>query len=691
MQFQPSRVPAASAPVQNPFAGNFQQAAANTTQMAYNFEQARRDRQDFILEQNRSAAMQDAANSLNMEMQERLLLGNGVAGSLYTAEGLLDKEAISELKQKYLDIADAWTSGFTTEEGMMAATKAQQQYRNAVVDAIDIKLTAGLKARAEAALSNNIQAAIRRGAYDDARAFARNANARGFRDDAETSILLDDIDIADHQNRITTSHDPFELDAYLKNPANAEFFQNHPDLVEKAQRRIDSLLRYSSEASEKLVATTLQDDSTQGSSSSRSSTKTPKRAQAPIGSEGYVQAHFLRYGDNLESMEAQRDAHAIFLQFIGSKAGEEYDNETKTLNENTLFEADLLADSLKLPASVKNRIIAARNKQLQEVLPSFSAATVKKDLLDNFKSSQTIAQKYAPDWASGFNMHKLQLENTLNLAETDFYSWLASHPEANNVEQARTFQQLLYKHRSQEMADNPAMGWNHMRLEEYIDRYENAANYNAIRANEDLKQSKLYKQSLENANALYESVKHDPQLIELFYNTDAEGVAARRIINQSLAYQAKHINTESPMAPAASAARLPETNNKEIIYTPSKDVFNGLDSILIKHKGKIITAEIVESQSVQAPVFSVKLQAAMEIYGKPFNYFYFSDNVFNFSNVSQGWHTSRAKQLQPTNQEPTTQEQGPDDGLVPASEYPVTEGLIAGTPATEEVSGPLPF
>ena len=685
MQFQPSRVPTASAPVEHPFAANFQQATANVTQTAVNFEQARRDRQDFILEQNRSAAMQDAANSLNMEMQERLLLGNGVPGSLYTAEGLLDKEAISELKQKYLAVADAWTSGFTTEEGMISATNAQRQFRNAVTQAIDIKLTAGLKARAEAALSNNIQAAIRRGAYDDARAFAQNAHARGFQDAAQTAILLDDINLADHQNRINSSRDPFYLDSYLQDPANAAIFAAHPQLVEKAQHRIDSLLRYSSTGSEKIVATTAYQQDAQGTTRSSTSAHKTSRAQAPVGADGYLALHFTRYGDDLESMEAQRAAHALFLRFVGSKAGDAYDNKTQSLNEQTLFEADLLADSLKLPAAVKNRIIDARNKQLQEALPHFSASTAKKDLLDTFNRSQSLAKKYAPDWTSGFNMQKLQLENTLNLAESDFYTWLAAHPEANNVEQARTFQQLLYKHRTQEMADNPAMGWNHMRLEEYIDRYETAANYNAARAHEDLKQSKLYKQSLANETALYEAIKQYPALQALYYTTGSGGAQARRLINQTLEFQAKHVNLESPMGPPSSATNLPDTHTKLLIYAPNKDIFNGMDSLLIHTKDDTFTVEIAESPDVQNPVFSILLQSKLKLLGKQYNNFTFADNVFTFTNVKRAQEPRRnmlhKQQTTPAND---TTFVG-DDGLL------TEEGLFAGIPAPDESTDPLPL
>lgn len=637
-QFQPARIPQGSAPVEHPMADTWQKSAAVTTQTALNLEIAKQDRQEYILEQNRSAALQEAAHNLDMEMLQRLQLANGADNSFYDENGILIQSEVDELRQRYLSISDAWTSGFQTEHGMRAAQQAQTKYRSSVDQTIDAKLTAGLKARAQSALQSNIKASITRGDYDTPITAIDNSVKRGFTSPADAAVMKDDILSSKWDSTINTAMDADALAADADNPANADFFSSHPEYLPKIQRRIDALLKYAGKdksaaaEEESVIATTAPVDKdgnpiTSNKTSKSTTTKnkvTP--AQAPVAGDGFVQLHFLKHGNNIESAEALTDAHTLFLKHVGT---------ITDLNEEAMWKSELLAKTLHLPASVANRILADRKKTLEATISTFDVEKAHRSLKATFTASQSIAKDNAPDHTDTFDRHARAIETALQLAENDYYKWLGSNSQANEVEKARAYQKFIYNRRSQELIDTPAHGWNHMRIGEYFARFEAQADAAGRAAVKDIKQSKLYKEQLEADKKHYESIKNSPDLIRAYYGDDAAAPFIRKQINDALEYQARYVTIDTPMDNPAKAASLTDSHKELIIYTnpdPEKtSSISRLDSILVQQDGDTFRVKIVETPHVTAPTPSILLQKKLRIFGKKPNHFYFRDNILTFT------------------------------------------------------------
>lgn len=715
-QYTPAHATQASVSPQHPFADNFLKSAAAQTQQTLDLEAAIRDRQEYTLEQNRSAALQAAHQALDNEMIERLSLDDGAEDSFYDDNGILKKDEIESLRSRYLSVADAWTSGFTSEQGRAAATQAQQQYRASVTNAINSKILAGLGNRARRALQNNIKACMARGDYDTPIKLARESNKEGYTSNANLAILEDDINTARWENEIDTANDASVLASAKNMLESTEFFKtpNGAVIANRMQKKIDSLLTYQAKArsvEEEVITSTSAEaeqgqgtDATSGKSSSSGSSKTlkVKPAQAPPASPGYVYRHYAIYGGNLKSIPAQKNAYRVLLREAYSRKG--------MTGEDALI-IQRLGESLELPASTINDIIKERRDSLTAKLAPFNATNAVTALRKNFTTGKALrdarllethknnAGQHA-HWTSVYFMHDKLTQDALERAEDDFYAWLPDNRDKNDVQQARAFQQMLNKRmqENQALAQNPAHSWAYLNMDTYFDRYEASENNAAKAAVLDAERADRYKKAIEQDQKLYESLKKNPEIMNSYYRAGRMGAYARKSFIELLAYQARHIKIDSPMDNLAKAAILPKTNEELIIYTPSNiDESSPLarfDSIITQKDGKDLLVKIVKTDAVSAPVPSVAFQDTFKLIGKKDNHFYFSNNVFTFSKKP------KVKQAQPLKQNTPNS----DDGLTPQEEWEgiteedvnpyYQEGIFAGVSLDAEddmPTTPLPF
>ena len=708
-QHSTARATQASVSPQHPFAKNFLQSAAAQTQQALDLETAIQQRQEYTLEQNRAAALQSAQQALDSEMLQRLSLADGAEDSFYDENGILKKDEIDSLRSRYLSIADAWTSGFTSEQGLASATKAQQQYRSSVTNSINSKLLAGLGNRARRALQNNIQAHIARGDYDTPIKLAQQSNQDGYTSDADLTLIENDINTARWQNEIDAAPNADTLLSAKRQLESTPFFQtpNGKSLANKMLKKIDSLLTYQgkprSVEEESIISTTApsqkEQASTGNTTSAAGSTSKSKitPAQAPPAAPGYIQLHYATFGDNLKDIDAQKAAYKLLFKDAFSRT---------TLDDEATVELQLLGKSLELPASAISSIIQQRQDSLNAKLPPFDATKAITALKNNHKAGtarrnaqlkQTDADN-AAHWAAVYTLHDNITNSVLEQTEDDYYAWLPSNLEKNGVEQARAFQQMLTKRmqEQQTLAQAPSHSWGYLNLNTYFDRYA-AAEHNAAKAAIlDANRAKLFKKQLDADQKEYERIKNSPSYIRDFYRGDIFGAIARKNVSEALAYQAQHVRIDSPMDNPAKAAALPDTNSQLIIYTnpdPEKtSAISRQDSILVQQGGDTFRVKIVESPHVSAPVPSILLQQKLKLLGRKPNHFYFQNNILTF--------TQKKKTKSPTYQNTNTIQEYPaaytDDGLVPLDEYAAAEqeGIFPGTTISAEYDLPtsdLPF
>lgn len=602
-----SRTSQLSIPTDNPMASTWQRSAAVQTATAYNFEQAIRDRQEFILEQNRSTALQDASSQMEMELAQRLALADGAPGSFYDENGLLNKDEVAAFKQKYTQIADAWTSGFTSEQGYLKATEAQRTYRSSVNSSVDSKIAAALKSRAAAALRSNLRAAVVRRDYDGGRRVISDAHVRGQVSDADATSLTDEVDGAEASHLTEAATSPEELERVRA--SQAAYLERHPEAADKINKKAVSLL-------------TTEPKPTKRKSRKKDGSETEVDAlSAPPAAPGYVKYFFACHGANLKSPEAQQAAG----RYLAAEAATHLDLSTDT-------EASLRArgKSYGMTEAQINAVINTRKKQLDASTPDFDPAKAAKTLSSyysynyNKDNSLSLFQK-------ALGLQKNTLDAALFNAQQDYNTWLAQNPNANSVQQAREFQKIVHQRLEQDT-----------RLSQYSQKfvadmlasfdapYEASHAYNHSLSEQDKKTAKQQAGYLRALSMRYEAISADPDIVSLMYDPSDKGAVARAAVSEALLYQAATLNFSAPCGDLRTAAALPGTNDDLILYVGKDDEISGRSHFIATHNNSVFSVKIRISDKITAPTPSNALQAVLGIYGSSPVSFTFQNNSFSF-------------------------------------------------------------
>lgn len=703
-QYTPARVPQAAVSPQHPFADNFLKSAAAQTQQALDLESAIRDRQEYTLEQNRSAALQAAHQALDTEMLQRLNIADGEDGSLYDANGILIKSELDELRSRYLSVADAWTSGFTTDQGRAAAAQAQQQYRAAVTNAINSKVLAGLKTRAKNAMQNNIKACISRGNYQGAYDAANIAEADKRISKAEKAVLVEDINTARWEYELATATSPEILESAKRQLESTQFFKTSPigkAISTKMEKKLDAMLEYQGRersVEEKLIATTATGDepssSDSGAANTSSSSGSKKKTtiippQPPDAASGHVKYYYYKHKGNFDSPEAQEDAYAIMRAELGL---------CEKLDADTMFKMELLADTLKLKSSYYDIALKNRQEELQGFTTKFSPTNARKTMLDNLKAQfevdkqQTLDSNDPKDLAAfdkqreNFQNQQLAIINqAFNLADEDYFKWEALNKDANDIQKARAYQSFLMKRKEEnkDILNNWNKAWRFLRTIEYFDHYENLGTTNAEAVRADRKQQEIYRKELAEMEKRYKSILKYPHM-EIFYADSPLSHALRVSTAEALAYQSQYVHFNAELDDMAKAVNLPDTTSEYIIYTnpdPEKTAaISRQDAFLVQQGKDTFRVKIVETDAVSAPVPSLLLQKKLKIFGKYPTNMYFQNNILTFTKKpkrkpvqTQNYITPPSDMLYDENGNPSLYPANPDgtpynpldDGLAP--------------------------
>lgn len=663
-QFQTSRTPQGSAPVEHPMADTWQKSAAVTTQTALNFEIAKQERQEYILEQNRSAALQEAAHNLDMEMLQRLQLANGADNSFYDENGILIQSEVDELRQRYLSISDGWTSGFQTEHGMRAAQQAQTKYRSSVDQTIDAKLIAGLKSRAQSALQSNIKASITRGDYDTPITAIDNSVKRGFTSPADAAVMKDDILSSKWNNLIQTTADAVDLNNKLHDAANIPFFKNHPEIVNKLIKKASNILRTKGTPRTINSSPTSSQESGAVEKETLISTSVTKNtapeyispAQPPPNADGFIKYHYAIHGYDLKSPEAQKEAYAIITKKLDS---------VQELTDENLDAINTLAQSLELDADLTKRAIQNHQDKINLPIPEFSPSTTRKTLINNLKNhfaiqknklsaptQNTLTQNYEQGQYEKFTKEQLAIiEEAFDLTDSDFRRWAAYNSQANSYEQAKAYQGFLMKRKeeNQEILDNWNNSWRYLQTLEYFAQYDATQEKAADERIRSQHRAELANQELAAMEQNYQKILKHPHLA-LYYSPDPIGHATRLAVNEALVYQSRTLNLNTPIENLAKAASLPDSLNKDILYIPQNDTspLAGKEAFFIRTDDEIVRVKVQPTPNISKPLPSVLLQDKLGIFGKKANHLYFQNNIATFSEIKYAKQKTQADAPDPS-------------------------------------------
>lgn len=684
-QYNPARPPQAESPVQHPFAQQFHASNQALIQNARNLELAIQERQEYTLEQNRSAALQEAFHSMNMEMLQALQIEDGMDGSLFDSNGLLNQEAVDEIKQKYLAVADNWTSGFTSDQGMRSAAEAQNKYRASVNEAIDSKILASLKPRAQAALDRNIKADLTFGNHESAISRNNDAVSRGLKSQEQADIENNDIMVDKWLKDVNVTDDDATLRGFLNDPINEEFFYNNPEVPNAIRRKLKSSQQYKGEP-EKVVASSVNGKTTY--------TRTTRKA--PPAGGGLIRALIeptasKKYKYDPSNPDVQKAARSIFSKFVN---GSSFENEAEDFNEDFYVNAEMYAQTLGVTKDAKDRIIKARKDALKNNMPDFDADKTVKALTANLRKNRE--EKQTDPWlmwdnsfgkneaTRKYNRQDAAIEAALNFTELEYYEWLeqGNNKSKSTVDKAKAFQMLFERNKTAEMKANAAYGLDLLDDDLYFDRYEAQRKSQTANSRQENKETKdsmeqfkaeynIYLQ-IRNRNAeFYNKAIHSADMVDNYYMRGEFAPQNRAKVRQALSYQANNVHFETSLDSLDIAEELPQTHTECIIYVnpdpertgsvsrlipEAKDGKQQHGYIIVQTDNDIFRVKLVETPKVAAPVPSVWLQKRMAAYGEYFNHMSFKNNILSFKEVAEPAPTSRSSSRYL------------DDGLVPAED-----------------------
>lgn len=696
---QPAHTHHTQAAVQNPLDSTFAQSAAVATRAAYNLESTLRENQEYTLEQNRAAALQRATVSLNEEMTRRLNIADGQKDSLFNADGIIIQAEVDAIKARYRDIANSWTTGFTSPQGLASAQEAQQKYRTAVHQAIDAKLAIAAKPRALNALKNNVQACIAAGDFISAGQHVDQAQARGLISDAEHYVEQNEILKQQIGSDIASSQTAQDLQSVLDNPNYQHYFHANPSTRAKIIDKQNSLNRYKA-TPPKVELIEAQDPATaQPATEQGATTKSTKKkqyriipAQAPESAPPYIRSHFQIFPD-LTTPEAQQASRALLAAEISKQ---------DPTSKEAEYAMETLAESLQLPKGALEDAWAKHletfenpetkfnpKEQVQLWLNSYQGYTnlqladagilTKQEVFRDYNDKQIIANLTAQNTL---------LKGALNRALEEFQAWHNLNPKATPIQQAEQFDRLarynihMFSRNKGDSAPQLAgmatfSDW----LKSYKAPAERAAVDADLRTHQNAKTTRK-QQNLANVqqrvkaridrynvhnlskNAYANFHKVYPTL-DISRPTHRTIAALNLLQNHILPQQAATVSLDTPIAPPATAAALPNTDTHHILYVP-QDADIPTEYLYLPYDDDCLQLAIVKTDAVSTPAFSVKTAKRLGFHNKSYNHIIFANNNLTLLQLP----ASQSK-LPTSNFQPPTSEDGyyvAEDGLLTPSD-----------------------
>ena len=662
---QPARTPKGAAPAENPFSSSFMQAAAIAANKLRSIEEAIQDRQEFTLEQNRSAQATEATNQLNNKLANDLSLPDGHPDSPYDEHGILRPEYADNLKAQYGSIADSWGSGFTSEQGMQNAYKAAQQWRQGVNETVDSKIRAASKGRADRAISNNIKTCLAYRDYNGATTANLNAYKRGYKTEAEYLYDQNAIDLDRAGFQIDSCRSADEVSSWLNNPANSKILTRNPKLYDKAQGRIDSYLRAKATARKAEVNARIDEhlaileeegyfiedaideyeanpdvtttEKSVGSISRMDETKGFEDTYdaAPEAASGNIRILYLKTGGDFSTPENRKLAYAA-LQTEASLINP-YD-------DNDIFYMQELAKELGFSASDANTAIKRFHGENKTA--GFNAAKAAEDIKKYTRARKeqfsTYAQQHMVHDVEGMgetvaklDYQQKAIDSALQETLFDFNSWYEENKELDADQHATKFAAIYEgKLRAQRYYDAQYYKTDIMPvIKSAIVAAEQMRSEKDSKEKDKLVNRAEYEKLLkEYTNAIDEYVKkngvddilatHPLQAAEIRFVRDA---ALER--QENIAFQKETDNSLS--------SKLKGTKDHYILYLPKTDKPETDFKYLVSYAGdgQYVPVRVVYVKDLPTAVASEKLQKRAQVYGKNFNRITFKNNMLSFSQV----------------------------------------------------------
>ena len=665
---QPSRTPKGAAPAENPFSSSFMQAAAIAANKLRSIEEAIQDRQEFTLEQNRSAQAAEATNQLNNQLINDLSLPDGHPDSPYDSDGILRPEYADNLKAQYSSIADSWGKGFTSEQGMQNAYKAAQQWRQGVNETVDSKIRAASKGRADRAISNNIKTCLAYRDYDGASIANLNAHKRGYKTEAEYLYDQNQIDLDRAGFQIDSCRSANEVSAWLNNPANKGILYRNPKLHDKATARKNTFLRNQATQAKseteleiarmQLEALALEQHKNQYEANPQyeetikhvASLK-PAKANArfedtlpaaPQNASANIRLLFLKTRGDFSSPEAKQQAYAALLTEAAA---------IDPKNTEAVFGLNVLAENIGLDAAnAKAAIEYYHPKDTSEPIkfnPVKVAADIKALTRANSEKNLKLMQSFLGTDVEALTSRLPKLE--VQQAMVDYASLLALHEyqawavkeenrNASTDTQANKFNSI-YQQKLKEQRYYDETFYN-TSIAPIIQQYIKNGAEEEITKHLSEKEQKEAKEKLK---ALNESF--NKEIDNFIKKKDIDQALAKyplqaaemRFVLQSALERQKDLSFSVDTDTSGISAHIDGTQNFYVLYIPKSDTpLTKLEHIIAKvPDSNPLAIRVVQVAGLKQPVVSEKLQDRFYQSESGFNHITFENDMLSFNKVER--------------------------------------------------------
>lgn len=355
-QFKPAQAPQARLSPEIPFGQQYVNNLGETTKSLQRIKDARIQRNDNTILLNQEANEKQAALDLTNELKYMLSLPDGAKGGIYDNFGRVRKDAVNNLRNKYLSLSRNWHKGLIDPEAAGKSAIATQEYTAGVNQTIEASLLANTKTRQRKAYMRNMELNQSYNAYDDNDKLIDAAYANKVIDATEAEQLKFDNEKAKLAYTIDSTNDPDALLDMWEDSAMQKQLSYHPSLRNLLERKINLTLDTQGRAANEEHFTTSK--TSKGNSTAGASGKKPK-ALPPDGAPLYIQVLYAKYnGDFPENSE---DSFKAIQRYLSENVDETDETETGALQWN---KAKLIANGIGLQDTVFNKAYAIRKKQL---------------------------------------------------------------------------------------------------------------------------------------------------------------------------------------------------------------------------------------------------------------------------------------------------------------------------------------
>lgn len=585
-QFNPAQAPGGKVSTTLPFADEWNKNMQATTENLQALESALIERNDNTVLLNQQAEARNNDLQMTLELKQMLEKPDG-EGGFYNANSQVDKVAVRDFVNKYVNLSRKWDKALLSPEAKMKSAASTDAYRFGVVKAVETALLANTKARQKKAFEDNIKLADRMRDWNGKAELTRKAIDDDVISSAEGNLLLFDnraARVADDVNNAVSLDSAMDLMENEEWLADAEYY--NPDALAALKSNIQRLSKTSGRE-------TTFVEQTNSKTGKKELVKAPP--EPPIEAPWYYQKHFMKHGGKFNTPEAQNGSFAVMQRYASENI-----TELKGTPEGDNQWADMLAMGEKcgLDTTTINQIYNTRSSQISyggfDPKAYLNAISDETWLHNTTRDESILADEDLTDAKKAEALRNIikEMKDSVLTSYNLWYTQNESHKPAPRA-QAAEFE----KHLQQMLKDSPDI------FHAVTSQVENNILQQEIAIDKE-KRNTLKRKQQTNYENLWLRNKGIGLLRKLGINTEMINASAPGV-NVS-----KNLTLDWELGRSSSAANEPGYKDEFIIYVPEK-VKTSFSEITLPTGDRKCTTFKIQNANIEKPALSRKARIAL--------------------------------------------------------------------------------